>query len=300
MSDKINSLTDIEIDEISVVKRGANRKNKVLFFKSDEGELNMEKSFEEILEELVGHPEGPAIFDDLKKAEELLKQAKLSAKAMNAVKGALRMLNAFKDEVPKDVMSKLAGLAGYGYAEPARKDDDTSDKPDEEPKEPAQKSAVPEEIPEPIRKELTRLEKALEEKDGEINKLKSDNEEIKKESRRKDILRKVADKFSAVPIGSDDLTDMLMSLDDNPEMLEKIEKLLLTTNEIVAESIVFKELGAGGGGAGGDAMQQIEKKATEIRKADPSISQEKAVAIVMKENPALYDQYEAEKRGRTN
>jgi len=48
--------------------------------------------------------------------EQILKAKGLSDKAANAVKGALRLLNAYRDELPNDILNTLASLAGYGYA----------------------------------------------------------------------------------------------------------------------------------------------------------------------------------------
>ena len=50
--------------------------------------------------------------------EQVLKAQGLSEKATNAVKGALRLLNAYRDELPPDILNTLASLAGYGYQPP--------------------------------------------------------------------------------------------------------------------------------------------------------------------------------------
>jgi len=60
--------------------------------------------------------------------DEVFKADKVSKKGLEAIRGALRILNGFKEEMPKDVMSKLAGLAGYA---PPGKDEYPKPKEDE-------------------------------------------------------------------------------------------------------------------------------------------------------------------------
>jgi len=48
--------------------------------------------------------------------EQVLKAQGVSERAAHAIKAALRLLNAFKDELPNDILNTLASLAGYGYA----------------------------------------------------------------------------------------------------------------------------------------------------------------------------------------
>jgi len=56
--------------------------------------------------------------EDEAEIDRILKAQRLSEKAASAVKGALRLLNAFKDELPPDIINTLASLAGYGYQPP--------------------------------------------------------------------------------------------------------------------------------------------------------------------------------------
>jgi hypothetical protein len=104
---RINRLHDLQVDEVSLVPRGANRK-KFLILKSMLGGDAMDQSMiERILD---------ADLEDEERVDAVLKAQGLSDKARNAVKGALRILNAFKDELPNDILNTLASLAGYGYA----------------------------------------------------------------------------------------------------------------------------------------------------------------------------------------
>lgn len=59
--------------------------------------------------------------------EEIFKAEKVSKKGLDAIRGALRILNGFKEELPKDVMKKLAAMAGY--APPGKEEEDEYPKP---------------------------------------------------------------------------------------------------------------------------------------------------------------------------
>jgi hypothetical protein len=64
--------------------------------------------------------------------------------------------------------------------------------------------------------------------------------------------------------------------------------VLKAANEIVRKSKVFGEIGRTGAPAGGSAWGQIEAAAGELRKADTTLSQEQAIAKVLKD-PARRD-----------
>jgi hypothetical protein len=102
-----NELRDLEIAEVSLVRRGANRK-KFLILKA----LGGDPMNDDVLSRVLDADLDP---EDEERINGVLKAQGLSDKAANAVKAALRILNAFKDELPHDVLNILAGLASYGY-----------------------------------------------------------------------------------------------------------------------------------------------------------------------------------------
>ncbi len=102
MTETITALTDLETVELSLVKRGANRK-RIAYAKSEEGMEQMEEIVKAVLE---------LELDNEKAVTAAFKKAELSEKGQEAVRGALRMFSAFKDELPKDVMKMFADLSG--------------------------------------------------------------------------------------------------------------------------------------------------------------------------------------------
>jgi 2'-5' RNA ligase len=62
----------------------------------------------------------------------------------------------------------------------------------------------------------------------------------------------------------------------------------------IATSEAFRELGSDANGRPESAWAQIERKASELRAAEPALSIEQATAKVMEREPALYRQYQAE------
>jgi hypothetical protein len=103
-----NQLHDLKVEEVSLVPKGANRK-RFLILKALGGDAMSDDMLSRILDT---HVENEWHID------EVLKAQGLSEKATNAVKGALRLLNAFRDELPNDILNTLASLAGYGYQPP--------------------------------------------------------------------------------------------------------------------------------------------------------------------------------------
>lgn len=97
----LTSLSDYEVDEVSVVGRGANRKKRFPVTKA--AEANMQDVLKAVLETET----------DLEaNIEEVFKTA-LSDKGKDAMRGAVRLLNAFRDEMPDDVMSGLGKLLKF-------------------------------------------------------------------------------------------------------------------------------------------------------------------------------------------
>lgn len=145
-------LTRLDVREVSLVDRAANRRKFAIVKADDTGgaevadAITQDEDFLAVLDEPI---EGE---DELLRKAGLLK-AEVSDKARNAARGALRMLTASKDEIPAEVLKGLASLAGYGYPAPKRKkggkaDEDEPDETDEEKRRRIQKAdAEPIEIP---------------------------------------------------------------------------------------------------------------------------------------------------------
>jgi len=84
--------------------------------------MDMNKELKELLDSYFGEE---VSFDT-----EEFEKAKLSDKALDALKGALNLINKYKKDFPddlKDAVGVLAKYASYGYGYPAKKSDDNKD-----------------------------------------------------------------------------------------------------------------------------------------------------------------------------
>lgn len=123
---KVKEIRQLDVQEVSLVDRAANRR-KFLVLKQEDLDMADEKqpdlaqlleSMDAETQELVVKLLGEDADDERVKEE--LEKAKLSPKAMAAVRTALRALNAVKDELPGNIMRMLASLGGYSYPGPEK------------------------------------------------------------------------------------------------------------------------------------------------------------------------------------
>ncbi|NPV72074.1 MAG: hypothetical protein HPY55_15825 [Firmicutes bacterium] len=280
----MNKLTGLDVVEVSLVTRGANRK-KFALFKSEEGEaVNTE-----ILKAVLETP-----LEDEQKVDEVLKAAKLSEKAQNAVKGALRLLNAYREELPKDVLKTLADLAGYEYPAPKEGKDKYAYPA---PTKKADGSWDFSGIPEGVRP----MVEALWKENEEIRKKAEDTEKLLKAERderlRKEFIAKAAG-YKHLAVQPEEFGLVLKALAEKaPEELAKIEAVLKAADEAIGQGKLFAEAGRGGEGAG-STWAKIEKMASEIVQKDGKMTREQAIAKVLEEHPELYDEYLREREKR--
>jgi hypothetical protein len=104
-------LFDIDVDEISLVDRTANRKK----FAIIKRRINVDE-YIALLKSLMG--------DELK-PEDIAKAKEIPEDALKAIKGALNTLSKFKDDYPQDILAAIKALtkyASYGYPEQKSED----------------------------------------------------------------------------------------------------------------------------------------------------------------------------------
>jgi len=106
-----------------------------------------------------------------------------------------------------------------------------------------------------------------------------------------DIDRTMIAKAAALPnltVSGEDLTQILKdAYGVSAEHGEKIENLLKAANEQVEASDMFRELGANGTST---VSASVESAASAIRKDDPTLTAEQALAKAYESNPALYNE----------
>jgi len=96
---------------------------------------------------------------------------------------------------------------------------------------------------------------------------------------------KKAKALKALPVEEEKLVQVVKGISDD------VYEILKSAAKVLEESEIFKEIGKGKSGASStDAWSKIEKKADEIAKRD-GITKEKAIGIVINENPELYREY---------
>ncbi len=287
-------MTDLEAFAVSMVKSGA-VKRRVAVTKSEEENMN---GLEEVLKACM-----ELELDDESEFEAIAKQAGLSDKAMNAARGAMRLLSAFKDEDGiKGLLPMLSKLLGepmkarkadeeYGEKKGEKKDekkDDAVAKADQEPDLsglPADKRAQLEGIWKAHREEVVKREEL------ELV-LKTERDE----RREKEFVAKAAEEFSHVPGESAELGMVLKAVADVDEGLAgKLEEILKAAEKTIAESELLKERGSSAESQnGGNAWQKIEAMADGlVEKSAHGISHAQAITKVLatKQGEALYNAY---------
>lgn len=325
MGETINALTDIDTLELTLCKRGKNKK-RYAFAKSEEGNMA-----DEILEAL-----GPVLEVETEGEDKIGTIFKaVSPKGKDAVKGAMRLLSGFKDELPGDVMGGLADLAGFdrpvAKAEPADEDEakkkaeakkakeekeamDAKNKDNPKPKfgEPVKKAdgtyEFSDDVPEEVRAHLAMLWKAKDvsdERATQADNRATEAEKLLKSERDerllKDFIQKSADEYSHVG-ESEELGAMLLELHgSNPELQAKVEKQMAASEKRIAEGALLTELGSSGGNrSAGSAWAKICKMAEGIvQKSENGITEAAARDRVMQEHPDLYNEYLSENPAQT-
>jgi len=300
-------LSDLEVIEVSLVDRPAN-KRKFILFKSElkEGSTSMpEKQETEFIEELVEEMEkaeasgeaeklGEAEAEETQPEEaefetqqeqqpEQETEKALSQKAQAAIKAALKALWPVRAEIPRsvlDILGRLVGYPGYGYPGYA-----TYGYP-----APMGKA---EELPEEVKTALETLWKERE----ELSKRLEEAERIAKEERAKreerESIEKFAQEYKNLPISAEEGGKLLKRLRDlDGDLVEVLEGLFKKLDGVVKTGKIFEEQGSSVPEENATPWAQLEAKARELQKS--GLSKEQAIAKVIEENPELYEQYRKE------
>lgn len=306
-SDEINLLTDLKTTGVKLVKRGANKKPRFPIWKS---EKKIMADFDEILTAVLEvEAEGEDRIEEIFKAE-------LSPKGKNAVKGALRLLNAFKEELPKDIMSKLANLAGYGFPAPAEKQKGKKKEEEEEENMTKKSSSVTkalEGLPKEILEQLSPVLKSQEAlhaeaiskaeeraKDAETRMVEIEKS-LKKERDERELQEWIAksEKELAYYPGksSEELGTMLKKLHDtDPEVAMQQFETMKSASESISKSSLLRNSGASVDfSRPGTVMEAVKNRAKQvIQKSEKLMSKAEAYDYIFKNDPALYEQYKKE------
>lgn len=287
-------LQDLEVFEVSLVKKPANGRTFYMRKAADE-EIKMD---EKILAVIDTPAENEAKLDAVLKEE-------MSEDAVRAVRAALRLLDAFKDEIPSDTLAGLADAAGMdhmmeekmlmgdeekGYK--MRKGDEATEP------EALLKSA---DIPAELRPTIEALWKSNEESAKRVEQL----EAVLKAERDEQLLasetERVEKSFSHVPgLESGKLAAMLIELRKSaPTSADGVEEVLAATEAamVAKESGAFEEAGQSVATEPTEstAWGRVKAMASELVTKGEHDTQAQAIDDVLTRNPELYAAYLAEK-----
>ena len=281
-------LRDVEVQFISFVPRGANKKQ-FLVVKEDVKE--------DIVRTILETPDG-----DLAKA---LQGAGLEGEGAEALVGAAKVLKAYKDALPEDAIALLAKCAGLALPESMKKDMPNGDgKAGEgtgkEKKEGQAGGDLSKESLEKLDPGVRALlEKALEERDQAT--VKADQalslaKELKDEKVLKEYVEKAED-LPHLPIEPLKFGPVMKALGEaHPAEFAEVYRLLKAVDAIVEKSALFSEIGKAG--QGNSAEAQIYAKARAMVAKDGDLTFEEAVEKVMDLEPELYQKAEEEREER--
>jgi hypothetical protein len=116
-------------------------------------------------------------------------------------------------------------------------------------------------------------------------------EELAKTERNERLRREYIEKAQGFPMISTDtarLGEILKAVDENldPADAAEIHSLLAAANGALSESGLFQEIGS----SVAKVAPRLESAAAEIRKANPDLTYEQAVAKALDTNPSLYEE----------
>jgi len=278
------NLGKLETLGVSLVKNGANRKRFAI--------TKAETMDAEAIEVLKAILEETELTDEA--ALDAVLKAKLGEKQANAVKGAMRLLNAFKDDAAvKALLDHMTELVGT----PSSADKNKPEKGEETPMDKnkvtkicdlsayaasVQKALenVPEEqramfggVLQAIWKEADDRAKQADEKVAKAEERATNTEEILKAERdnrlTKEFISKAERDFASIPGKAEELGPVLKALNDlDPKLCEQIQGVLKGANDLLKESKAFSELGRSGsaglnGGTAWEAMQKAAQAAAQ-------------------------------------
>jgi hypothetical protein len=281
-------LTNVQTAEVSLVRRGANNK-RIALTKSED-----DMDFQELLKTVLAtEAEGES------KLIETLKAANADEDTINAAVANFRLQNGFKDKLSKDVFGEVAKAAGYeiAKAKKGKADDDMDD--DDNPfggkkKKKTEKSHVPADMP----AEMQAIFKAQQDEMEALRKENAETTEILKSERRerirKEYIAKCASDYSHVPgMTADAMGEMLQkAYEVSDDFGKQLEKQWADTHEAVRKSALLVNQGviSSNDGSSG-AWSKMQSLAKELVQKTEGLSEAKALDVVMKENPELYQEY---------
>lgn len=282
----MNRLELVDTQEVSLVRRGANRKE----FIKKTGDETMTP---EMIAKLLGMSKL-----DKTKLDAALKEMHLSPEVHAAIEGAVRMLDAVKDQLPPDVLAHVSALANVAMPKP---DDDANKGDGLNDKKPDDLMKSLDKLPADVR---AALQKQHDEQAAKIAKMEGDlaaqraDLSARSEAELDRVSLAKAESMLGLPGEKSVVAAVIKQATKfDPNLGKSIEQILAAANAVIVTSKAFSETGSGaGGGAGATTMERVNKMADElVGKAGKLMSHAQAVTKVFADNPTLYSDYLAGK-----
>jgi len=263
MTRKVKELRDLEIDEVSLVDKGANQHARTVIAKRHDEEDNMEDYFDEegnpvdvasiepgdIVYDEKGNAFEAELDEDEEYADEYEEELVGVGKSFTAADLRVELSKAMSDDERDEIVSKAFDQLSQ-YQEIAKQAAYAAD-----------------------RERDLRLDREYTE---------------------------VAKNY-AVGVAPDELGPVLKRLAENMSADDCIVIAKALDSATAANDFIYRELGTSGMADNNDVFAQVEAHIdTLVSKADGSVSREAAISKVFDENPAAYDEYLAEQRTRNN
>ena len=289
---RITSLKDVKTLEVSLVERGANLKRRFHLMKARGDTMG-----EILVEVLKAEGQSEAVL----KLESMLKE-EMPEDAKAAILAAMKLLEAFSDIMPVgDALAALGGASGEEVeaAEEEPDEEDEAEKAEDEEDDELKKTL--DNLPPAAQAAIDAIWKDREELVAKSAKLEKDlGEEIAKRSRR-EYLGKAEKTLCNIPGHSlDEVVDLMIEVKaTNEELGARVEKALEASSAALQGGALLVEAGRSvPDTTGGDPWAKIQKIAkSEVEKSSGALTMPQAIAKTIQTNPALYEEYNLERRG---
>ena len=255
MEETVNTLVDLNTVEVSLVDKGANKRMFAIM---------KAETMNDVVKDILEVP-----LEQEAEVIESLVEKDLSEDARHSLIGAMRLVQAYKDETGmREALVSLAELLDFNKPEMEEPSMEQEIVQEETSQDDLNLASVPEEVRAQVDERLT-----------------------------KEYIAKAQAEFGNIPgHGADELGPMLKSLNaHDAEMAGKIEGLLKTMSQVLAKSEVFAEAGVTtqDAGSGKSPEAQLEQMATQFSNDNPGVSFAKAYDSVLKseEGRRLYAEY---------
>ena len=275
-------LRDVEVQFISFVPRGANKKEYLAVVKE------LKELKEDIVKTILETPD-----EDLAK---ILKEAGLEGEGAEALVGASKLLKAYKDALPETALAFLSKCTGLAVPEFLNKNVPNNAGTETKKQASGELSKETLEKLDPGVRSL--LEKTLAERDqatAKADEALSLAKELKDEKILKEYVEKAED-LPHLPIEVLKFAPIMKALgEEHPVEFAEVWRVLKAADAAIEKSELFKEIGKAGSSES-DAEAVVYAKARSMVAKDGDLTLEGAVCKVLDENPELYEKYEDERQ----